>query len=129
MITKNQIRILSALYYLSKEKKQRIVLSTHVSKLIPDMRQGTLSAALNLLEHKLGLIISLPCDAVTRFMYANRKAPSTIRKYYITGHGNKLVNMYLQMVKRDDNNVDYEKLSAAAYATIRTAERRLTQGF
>ena len=104
MITKNQIRILSALYYLSKEKKQRIVLSSHVSKLIPDMRQGTLSAALNLLEHKLGLIISLPCDAVTRFMY-------------------------LQMVKRDDNNVDYEKLSAAAYATIRTAERRLTQGF
>ena len=73
MITKNQIRILSALYFLSKEKKQKIVLSHHVSKLIPDMRQGTLSAALNLLEHKLGLVISLPCDSVTRFMYANKK--------------------------------------------------------
>jgi len=129
MITKNQIRILSALFYLSKEKKQRVVLSTHISKLMPDMRQGTLSAALNLLEHKLGLVISLPCDCATRFMYASKNAPSTTRKYYITGHGNKLVNMYLKMVKRDDNTVDYEKLSAAAYATIRTAERRLTQGF
>ena len=129
MITKNQIRILSALFYLSEEKKQRVVLSTHISKLMPDMRQGTLSAALNLLEHKLGLVISLPCDCATRFMYANKNAPSTTRKYYITGHGNKLVNMYLKMVKRDDNTVDYEKLSAAAYATIRTAERRLTQGF
>ena len=71
----------------------------------------------------------MPCDAVLRSLYANQKAPSTTRRYYITKSGNKLVNMYLQIVKRDGKNVDYEKLSSAAYAVIRTPERRLTQGF
>ncbi len=130
MITKNQIRILSALYYLIKKKEQRIVLSNHIRQLIPDVKQGTLSTTLQSLEHKLGLIISLPCDAVLRSIYgANIKSPGTTRKYYITGSGKKLVNIYLQMIKRDDNKIDYEKLSAAAYGKIRTPERRLTQGF
>ena len=96
---------------------------------MPDIKQGTLSTTLQALEHKLGLIISMPCDAVLRSLYANQKSPSTTRRYYITKSGNKLVNMYLQIVKRDGKNVDYEKLSSAAYAVIRTPERRLTQGF
>ena len=129
MITKNQIRILSGLYFLIKEKEQRIVLSHHLQKQMPDIKQGTLSTTLQALEHKLGLIISMPCDAVLRSLYANQKSQSTTRRYYITMSGNKLVNMYLQIVKRDGKNVDYEKLSSAAYAVIRTPERRLTQGF
>ena len=129
MITKNQIRILSGLYFLIKEKEQRIVLSHHLQKQIPDIKQGTLSTTLQALEHKLGLIISMPCDAVLVSLYGKNKSPSTTRRYYITASGKKLVNMYLQIVKRDGNNVDYEKLSSAAYAVIRTPERRLTQGF
>ena len=46
MITKNQIRILSGLYFLIKQKKQRIVLSHHLQKQMPDMKQGTLSTTL-----------------------------------------------------------------------------------
>ena len=129
MITKNQIRILSGLYFLIKQKEQRIVLSHHLQKQMPDMKQGTLSTTLQALEHKLGLIISMPCDAVLVSLYGKNKSPSTTRRYYITASGKRLVNMYLQIVKRDGNNIDYEKLSSAAYAVIRTPERRLTQGF
>lgn len=129
MITKNQIRILSGLYFLIKQKQQRIVLSHHLQKQMPDMKQGTLSTTLQALEHKLGLIISMPCDAVLVSLYGKNKSPSTTRRYYITASGKRLVNMYLQIVKRDGNNIDYEKLSSAAYAVIRTPERRLTQGF
>tara|TARA_R100000995_G_C3460412_1_gene112828 strand:+ start:584 stop:973 length:390 start_codon:yes stop_codon:yes gene_type:complete len=129
MITKNQIRILSGLYYLIKEKQQRIVLSHHLRKEMPDIKQGTLSTTLQSLEHKFGLIISLPCDGALRSMYGIYKSPGTLRKYYVTASGKKLVNMYLQIVKQDAKKVDYEKLSSTAYAVIRTPERRLTQGF
>ena len=122
MITKNQIRILSGLYFLIKQKQQRIVLSHHLQKQMPDMKQGTLSTTLQALEHKLGLIISMPCDAVLVSLYGKNKSPSTTRRYYITAGIKRLVNMYLQIVKRDGNNIDYEKLSSAtcSYQNTRT---------
>ena len=129
MITKTQIRVLSAVYYLIQKRDKPVILAHHIKKQLTDLKQGTLSSTLQCLEHKMGLVISMPTDAVLRSLYANPKSPGTTRKYYITKSGKKLINMYLNIIKRDGKSVDYEKLSAAAYATIRTPERRFTQSF
>lgn len=124
MVTKTQIRILSTVYYLTKNKNRPVILSHHIQKQLTDLKQGTISSTLNYLEHKLRLIISMPCDPVLRTLYANKKTPGSLRKYYLTPNGKKLVNVYLQIIKKDGINVDYEKLSAATYGIVRVQPDR-----
>ena len=73
MITKTQIRVLSAVYYLIQKRDKPVILAHHIKKQLTDLKQGTLSSTLQCLQHKMGLVISMPTDAVLRSLYANPK--------------------------------------------------------
>ena len=126
-LTPPQVRILATikLYTEKSNPKPPKITFRLIQKELKDLKQGTISTTLHALEHKYGFIVGVNMHDNERILYANKNAHGITKKYFITALGTKTINryLYLQIVKRDGNNVDYEKLSSAAYAVIRTPER------
>ena len=123
-LTSNQVRILATVkLYTDKSnpKPPRISYSTF-RKELPDLKHGTISTTLHQLEHRYGFIISVQMQDNERILYANPRAPSLVRKYFITALGTKTINRYLyQEAKRSRPRI-YEKLFGTTNSSIRESE-------
>ena len=123
-LTSNQVRILATVkLYTDKSnpKPPRISYSTF-RKELPDLKHGTISTTLHQLEHRYGFIISVQMQDNERILYANPRAPSLVRKYFITALGNKTINRYLSMQAKRSRSILYEKLFGTANNSIRESE-------
>lgn len=123
-LTSNQVRILATVkLYTDKSnpKPPRISYSTF-RKELPDLKHGTISTTLHQLEHRYGFIISVQMQDNERILYANPRAPSLVRKYFITALGNKTINRYLSIQAKRSRSILYEKLFGTANNSIRESE-------
>mgnify|MGYP001192176768 FL=1 len=123
-LTSNQVRILATVkLYTDKSnpKPPRISYSTF-RKELPDLKHGTISTTLHQLEHRYGFIISVQMQDNERILYANPRAPSLVRKYFITALGNKTINRYLSLEAKRSRSILYEKLFGTANNSIRESE-------
>ena len=123
-LTSNQVRILATVkLYTDKSnpKPPRISYSTF-RKELPDLKHGTISTTLHQLEHRYGFIISVQMQDNERILYANPRAPSLVRKYFITALGNKTINRYLLLEARRSRPRLYEKLFGTTNSSIRESE-------
>ena len=123
-LTSNQVRILATVkLYTDKSnpKPPRISYSTF-RKELPDLKHVTISTTLHQLEHRYGFIISVQMQDNERILYANPRAPSLVRKYFITALGNKTINRYLSIQAKRSRSILYEKLFGTANNSIRESE-------
>jgi len=123
-LTSNQVRILATikLYHDKSNPKPPRITNRIIQKELPDLKQGTISTTLHQLEHRYGFVISVQMEDVERVLYANQKAPGLVRKYYITGLGNKTINRYLSLQASRSRTTLYEKLFGTANNSIRKSE-------
>jgi len=124
VLTTTQVRILATikLYSDKANPKPPTVTSRIIKKELGDLTQGTISSTLNSLEHTHAMVISVPVDDLSRVIYVHKKAPGSVRKYYITDLGNKTMNRYLLLQAKRDRATIYEKLFGTANKPMRTAE-------
>ena len=125
-LTKTQVRILATIkLYTDKSKpKPPTITSKIIQKELGNLSQGTISSTLNSLEHTHAMVISVPVDDLARVIYVHKKAPGSVRKYYITDLGNKTMNKYLQIAAVYDRPSLYEKLFGTVNKPMRTAEHK-----
>ena len=123
-LTSNQVRILATikLYHDKSNPKPPRITNRIIQKELSDLKQGTISTTLHQLEHRYGFVISVQMEDNERVLYASQKAPGLVRKYYITGLGNKTINRYLSLQASRSRTTLYEKLFGTANNSIRKSE-------
>jgi len=126
ILTTTQVRILATikLYSDKANPKPPRITSNLIRKELKDMAQGTISTTLNSLEHRHAMVISVPVNDLSRVLYVNKKAPGSVRRYFITDLGTKTINKYLQMAAAHVKPKLYEKLFGTTNNTMRRAEHR-----
>tara|TARA_A100001011_G_C14024967_1_gene721054 strand:+ start:265 stop:657 length:393 start_codon:yes stop_codon:yes gene_type:complete len=123
-LTSNQVRILATikLYHDKSNPKPPRITNRTIQKELPDLKQGTISGTLHQLEYRYGLVVSVQMQDIERVLYANQKSPGLIRKYYITGLGNKTINRHLLLQAKRSRSRLYEKLFGTTDNSIRESE-------